>query len=239
MSNEWFYAACTKVQINNEAPFFIDFRDTRFRSLSDQMPNVNYEDLCVLALLSSLFVSPKSFFMEGWGQYLPPIHTSENISPTFIGSIFDVNSTLTYPDTVSFACFTKDILKTFLSNNPPPDTMITDQEWRELVQDTPFDELQALIEAYSADTTAINGEKITLRVMRCTDTEIRDLDPFGGLDAPYFDIFDTVKARLTNTVDELNKMNLAPAKYYPDGEYIEFVSECSISLPIMTPDIPT
>ena len=236
MSNEWFYAACAKVQINDETPFIIDFRDTNFRSSVDQSPNVDFNDAVVLVLLSQFFLASEVFYTTGWGRYSPRVNHSEEHDAVFYGTIFDSKSQPNYPtNRTSLACFTKEILRNNLSETVPIDSGLTQQQWVDLVQGTPFDELQELINQYAVNgELIINAEKATLKIMRCSHAEIQSLDPFGGLDAPYVDIFDLAKERLTNTVNELEQKGLMPAKYYSDGDYIEFTAECSMTLGIPT-----
>lgn len=232
MSNEWFYAACAKIQINDDEPFIVDFQDTGFRSIADEMPSVNFEDLAVLALLSPFFTASLETFNQGWMRHIPPLNFS--IPPTsmmFFGTIFDSPSTPNYPEnSASLACFTKEMFRASIIEPVPYN--LTLQEWQELVKNTPFNELQALLTSYedTGRSLLISATPATLKITRCSQTEIENLDPFGGLDSPYVDIFDLVKSRLTNTVNELYQKGLAPAKYYSDGEYIEFVAECSVSI---------
>ncbi|WP_394211152.1 hypothetical protein [Psychrobacter piscatorii] len=232
MSNEWFYAACAKVQFNDEAPFIIEFRDTNFRSSVDQSPNVDFNDAVILALLSQFFLANEDFYTRGWGLYLPRVNHSNEHDTVFYGTIFDSELKPNYPiNRTSLVCFTKEILRQNLSETVPIDSSFTQQEWVDLVQSTPFDELQELVNQYAVSgELVINAEKATLKIMRCSQAEIQRLDPFGGLDAPYVDIFDLVKERLTNTVNELEQKGLMPAKYYSDGDYIEFAAECSMTL---------
>lgn len=230
-----FYAACAKVQINDSAPFIISFSDTYFRDVVDQMPNVDFEDAAILALLNGFFLAGDRFFNEGWGQYFPMVryNTLEVDVPTMLGVIVNPNTYSSYPNqtTTSLACFTQDLIRDFFISNFPISEMYTPEQWTEIVRTTPFDEIENLIHQ-STDgggaTIKINNAPATLRVMRCTDVEIADLDPFGGLDFPRKDIFDLVKARLTNTNSALDEKGLAPAKYYADGDYVEFLSECSM-----------
>lgn len=238
MANEWFYAACGKVQFNDADPFIISFEDTIFRDLADQ-EGVNFEELAILAILSPFFTAAMESYDNGWSGRIPPLNFSKVFSapPAMIGSVYDELSTPNYPsDRIGLGCFTKDEMRESLSSEVPLGSSLSLQEWRDLVRQTPFDELQALVDSANADAgtpsspLVISGDRATLRLTPCTQQEIADLDVFGGLDAPRKDIFDFVKARLTNTNSALDEKGLAPAKYYADGDYIEFVSECSLSV---------
>lgn len=243
MANEWFYAACGKVQFNDADPLIVHFEDTFFRDLADQ-DGVNFEDLAILAILLPFFMTTADSFENGWLKHMPAIDFSGVISeePARIGSVYDEASTPNYPaGRTGLGCFTKDEMKELLSSEPPLGSSLSPHEWRDLVRQTPFDELQALIDSAYADAgmpstpLVIRGDRATLRLIPCTQQEIADLDPTGGLDSPRKDIFDLVKARLTNTNSALDEKGLVPAKYYAEGNYIEFVSECSVGIMRRTP----
>ncbi len=233
-----FYAACAKVQINDTAPFVISFSDTYFRDVVDQMPNVDFEDAAILALLNGFFLADGRFYNEGWGQYIPMVRyaTSEEVGDfSMLGVVLIPNTYSDYPNqtTTSLACFTQDLVRDFCIDNFLISEMYNPDEWAEKIRTMPFDELDVFINQSSGGdggTIKINNAPATLRITRCTDAEMAELDPFGGLDFPIKDIFDLVKARLTNANSALDEKGLAPAKYYADGDYIEFLSECSLGV---------
>ncbi len=232
-----FYAACAKVQINDTAPFVISFSDTYFRDVVDEMPNVDFEDAAILALLNGFFLAGDRFYNEGWGQYFPMVRyvAPEVDAPTMLGAIVSPNTYSSYPNqtTTSLACFTQDLIRDFFISNFPISEMYTPEQWTETVRTMPFDELDDFLNQASGNggaKTTINNAPATLRITRCTDADMAELDPVGGLEFPIKDIFDLVKARLTNTNSALDEKGLAPAKYYADGDYIEFLSECSLSV---------
>ncbi|MGP4716904.1 hypothetical protein ACTXGL_09735 [Psychrobacter sp. T6-6] len=228
-----FYAACTKVQINDGAPFLISFSDTYFRDIVDQMPDADFEDAAILTLLNGFFLPSDGFINEGWGQYLPIINlNSPEAEPAIMGVLLSPNAYSDYPNqsTNSLACFTQELMRDFFASSTPISEMYTPEQWVEAIRTTPFDELQDLLNQASGGGIGltINNAPATLRVMPCTDDDMAELDPWGGLDFPRKDIFDLVKARLTNTNGALNEKGLAPATYHADGDYVEFLSECSM-----------
>lgn len=229
MANEWFYAACAKVQVNNDAPFILSFDDIFFRDMAEQTPNVDFNDLCILALMSPFFMSNFNNRDQNWTQYFPSLNfTAIPENMVMLGEQVDSLSA-SYPENrTGLACFTKETFKTFIGQESLAIDM-TQQEWQDLISSTPFDELQSLLEPFAIPFEIINT-KSTLRITPCSQAEIDSLDQWGGLDAPRVDIFDLVKARLTNTVNQLNDKGLEPAKYYAEGNYIEFVAECSLSM---------
>lgn len=231
-----FYAACAKVQINDTAPFVISFSDTYFRDVVDQMPNVDFEDAAILALLNGFFLAGGRFYNEGWGQYIPMVRYAipEEVGDfSMLGAIVSPNTYSSYPNqtTTSLACFTQDLIRDFFISNFSISEMYTPEQWTETIRTMPLDELDDFLNQSSGGdggTIKINNAPATLRITRCTDAEMAELDPFGGLNFPIKDIFDLVKARLTNANSALDEKGLAPAKYYADGDYIEFLSECSL-----------
>ncbi|MGP5192911.1 hypothetical protein ACTXJO_04635 [Psychrobacter celer] len=229
MANEWFYAACAKVQINDADPLILSFEDTAFRDMADQIPNVDFNDLCIFALISPFFAPNATNISQTWTLHLPRINfTAIPKEMVILGQQATILSR-PYPENrTGLVCFTKESFKVLMMQEPPTMDM-TQQEWQDLVIGTPFDELQSLLEPFG-EPFKINGTKSTLRIMPCSREEIESLDPFGGLDAPRVDIFNLVKERLTNTVKQLDDKGLEPAKYYAGGNYIEFVAECSISI---------
>ena len=237
MANEWFYAACAKVQINDADPFILSFEDTAFRDMAEQVPNVDFNDLCIFALISPFFTPNATSTNQNWGPHLPSINLTAIPEEAVMLGHQVRSSSSPYPeDRTGLVCFTKEAFKALISQELPTMDM-TQQEWQDLVIGTPFDELQSLLESFGIPFK-INGTKSTLRIIPCSQTEIDDLDPFGGLDAPRVDIFNLVKERLTNTVKQLDDKGLEPAKYYAGGNYIEFVAECSISIPETMPTNP-
>tara|TARA_B100000530_G_scaffold309310_1_gene234998 strand:- start:17205 stop:17927 length:723 start_codon:yes stop_codon:yes gene_type:complete len=238
MANEWFYAACAKMQVNNSEPFILSFEDTAFRDMAEQIPNVDFNDLCIFALISPFFTPNVTNMDQNWSARLPRLNfTAIPEDMVMLGR--QVNSLSNpYPENrTGLVCFTKESFKALMMQEPPT-TDMTPQEWQDLVISTPFDELQSLLETFGSSPFKINGTRSTLRIMPCSREEIKSLDPYGGLDAPRVDIFNLVKERLTNTVKQLDDKGLEPAKYYAGGNYIEFVAECSISISETMPTNP-
>ena len=227
-----FYAACVKAQLNDEPPLIIDFNDTGFIDRIADTPNANPEDLAIFALLSPFFAPSESSFNEGWMLLLPQLRFSPQNPESFtmVGRIFDKPSAPSYPDNkTGLACFNSEVLREYIGSMPLFNIDMERQQWQDMIQSTPINELQDLLSSYGQDGSAIGAAPATLRITRCSSAEIQQLDPWGGLDFPYVDIFDFVKARLPNNVDLLNQKGLAPAKYYPEGDYIEFSAEHTIT----------
>lgn len=225
-------AACLKVQVNNDDPYienYIDYYD-------EDSIEVQYEQLAVFSLL-------KAYFM-GRGAWDGLKKTSDPTGRyTIIGtSIYKPIPSDEYPHeyipaNMALACLTEHTLKAGLKSfgegvNRSYDLPLN---WGDLVDATPFDQLQQLIEEYGGSygrnfnymVMTINHKPATLTLHRCTMEEVNSL--FSGDHDPHVDVFDAVKEMLVGNWPPLDENGLSQAVYDAATDTIIFKSDFSIS----------
>ena len=192
-------AACLKVQINDDLPVIQSYIDTNNNDPSE----IQYEQIAVFSLLYPYFMGKENNGGVTWNGYNKVFLPSSD-PQTLIGTnIYPPNNRgglISTPTSTAMAAFNeytlKEFLKSFDSNHELP------YNWRDLVDATPVNELQALINANAGSNDSnfgyvnllINHQPATLTLHRCTAREIEDL--FSGNHDPHVDVFDAVKEML-------------------------------------------
>lgn len=220
-------SSCLKIQVGNSPSFITSFTGANLEYAVDSVGNL--DDLIVFSHLYSFFG-----FSSDWTNVTPMISITGTPDFLLIGNTADSKNLIKHPDNLSLACFTQQSLKDELSKQVPfvnDSYIMSDEEWRALVQSTSFENLNSLLsEAQVGNEITVITERTTLKIMRCTPADFLTLPPRHS-DAPeYMDAFDLVKASLVNKVDVLDSNGLAPAVYHADGDYIEFAADCAIQM---------
>ena len=226
-------AACLKVQINDDLPVIQSYIDTN----NDDPSEVQYEQIAVFSLLYPYFMGKENNVGGTWNWYFKGL-LSNSEPQTLIGTnVYPPNdgvgliSTPTSMAMVTFNEYTlKEFLKYFGSNPDLP------YNWRDLVDATPVNELQALINANAGSSydsnfghvnLLINHQPATLTLHRCTAREIEDL--FSGNHDPHVDVFDAVKEMLVGNWPTLDENGLSQAVYDKATDTIIFKSDFTVT----------
>ena len=240
-------AACMKVQIND--------RDTELLGALSGYPrlpaSVSMEQSCVAGLLFSYF--------SGWTQWadffvapMKVVNLGEPIELEYVGMVLDpmdllgieINSDGMYqdesgdwqsaelimyamPTEVGYIGFDDNTLKQALisiQNVGKPNN------WRDLVENTPVEDLQALIDSEIDNETklVIHKETTTLTIHRCTQQDIDSL--FQGDHDPHTDMFDTARAMLASHLTHIDDKGFAPAYYDAAKDVIVFRSDYRLTM---------
>lgn len=233
-------AACLKVQINDDLPVIQSYIDTN----NDESSEIQYEQIAVFSLLFPYFMGYSDGGAVDWNWYAK-VFLIIGEPQTLIGTnIYPPNNgggLITTPTTMAMAAFNeytlKELLKSFGSNLDLPDN------WRELIDATPVNELQALIDAnaglsysnFDYVNLRINYQPATLTLHRSTAREIEDL--FSGDHDLHVDVFDAVKEMLVGNWPTLDENGLSQAVYDQATDTIIFKSDFTITA-IHTPPPP-
>ena len=224
-------AACLKVQINDDLPVIQSYIDTN----NDESLEIQYEQIAVFSLLYPYFMGKKD--NGGAGDWFSKVLLSNSESQTLIGTNVyppnDREGLISTPKSMAMAAFNehtlKEFLKSFGSNLDLP------YNWRDLVDATPVNELQALINANAGSNDSnfdyvnlrINHQPATLTLHRCTAREIEDL--FSGDHDPHVDVFDAVKEMLVGKWPTLDANGLSQAVYDKATDTIIFKSDFTVT----------
>lgn len=225
-------AACLKVQINDDLPVIQSYIDVD----NDDPSEIQYEQIAVFSLLYPYFMGKKDNDGDTWEWFFKGF-LSNNEPHTLIGTIVyptnnggGLSSTPTSMAMAAFNEYTlKEFLKSFGSNGDLP------YNWRELVDATPVNELQALIDAnagfndsnFNYVNLRINYQPATLTLHRCTAREIEDL--FIGDHDLHVDVFDAVKEMLIGNWPTLDENGLSQAIYDQATDTIIFKSDFTVT----------
>lgn len=226
-------AACLKVQINDDLPVIQSYIDTN----NDESSEIQYEQIAVFSLLCPYFTGYSSGDGGDWNQYLKGF-LSRDDPQTLIGTnVYPPNNgggLISTPTTMAMAAFNEYTLKGFLmpfgSNGDLP------YNWRDLVEATPVNELQTLINDNAGFNDAnfgyanlrINYQPATLTLHRCTAQEISGL--FSGDHTPHVDVFDAVKEMLIGNWPTLDANGLSQAIYDQATDTIIFKSDFTVTV---------
>lgn len=225
-------AACLKVQINDDLPVIESYIDTN----NDDSSEIQYEQIAVFSLLYPYFMGYSNGDAGDWNWYSKGFYLGSN-PHTLIGTnIYPPNNgggLISTPTTMAMAAFNeytlKEFLKSFGSNPDFP------YNWRELIDETPVNELQALIDANAGSNYSnfdyvnlrINYQPATLTLHRCTAREIEDL--FSGDHDLHVDVFDAVKEMLVGNWPTLDENGLSQAVYDKATDTIIFKTDFTIT----------
>ena len=224
-------AACLKVQINDDLPVIQSYIDTNNNDPSE----VQYEQIAVFSLLYPYFMGKEDNDGGNWMWFFKGF-LSNSEPQTLIGTIVyppnNRGGLISTPTTMAMAAFNeytlKEFLKSFGSNLDLP------YNWRDLVDATPVNELQALINANAGSNDSnfdyvnlrINYQPATLTLHRSTAREIEYL--FSGVDL-HVDVFDAVKEMLVGNWPPLDENGLSQAVYDKATDTIIFKSDFTVT----------
>lgn len=208
-------AACLKVQVGDSPIEIKSIVDDFYTFATDAPQNLSIEQITAYALLSEYFAG-----FNSWGFLVPPKPMPISNTFTKIGYAVDSNSVsnegFIIPEIGDISPFItlaglddiglKEAVKNIMGVPAPPN-------WPALVDATPASGLQDLVdqELDSSSQFQIHYEPITLKIHRCTQSEIDAL--FMGDYPPHVDMFETMKFMLTGHLDELDNRGLSPAYY--------------------------
>lgn len=225
-------AACLKVQINDDLPVIQSYIDTN----NDDPSEIQYEQIAVFSLLFPYFMRYNNGDGGDW-NWFNKVFLSNSEPHTLIGTIVyppnNGGGLISTPTTMAMAAFNEYTLKGFLmsfdSNYELP------YNWRDLVDATPVNELQALINANAGSNDSnfgyvnllINHQPATLTLHRCTALEIEDL--FSGDHDLHVDVFDAVKEMLVGNWPPLDENGLSQAIYDQATDTIIFKSDFTVT----------
>ena len=225
-------AACLKVQINDDLPVIQSYIDTN----NNESSEIQYEQIAVFSLLYPYFMGKENNSGVTWDWYFKGF-LSNSEPQTLIGAIVyppnNRGGLISTPTTMAMAAFNeytlKEFLKSFGSNHELP------YNWRDLVDATPVNELQALINANAGSDDSnfgyvnllINHQPATLTLHRCTAREIEVL--FSGGHDLHVDVFDAVKEMLVGKWPTLDENGLSQAVYDKATDTIIFKSDFTIT----------
>ena len=225
-------AACLKVQINDDLPVIQSYIDTN----NNESSEIQYEQIAVFSLLYPYFMDKKDNDGGTWDWHFKGF-LSNSESQTLIGTnVYPPNNRgglISTPKSMAMAAFNeytlKEFLKSFGSNLGLP------YNWRDLVDATPVNELQALINANAASDDSnfgyvnllINHQPATLTLHRCTAREIEVL--FRGGHDLHVDVFDAVKEMLVGNWPPLDENGLSQAVYDKATDTIIFKSDFTVT----------
>ena len=225
-------AACLKVQINDDLPVIQSYIDTN----NDDPSEVQYEQIAVFSLLFPYFMWSSNGDSGDWNWY-NKVFLSNSEPQTLIGTnIYPPNNgggLISMPTSMAMAAFNehtlKEFLKSFGSNLGLP------YNWRDLVDATPVNELQALINAnaglnylsFDYFDLRINYQPATLTLHRCTMDDINDL--LSGDHDLHVDVFDAVKEMLVGKWPTLDENGLSQAVYDKATDTIIFKSDFTVT----------
>ncbi|WP_289115180.1 hypothetical protein [uncultured Psychrobacter sp.] len=226
-------AACLKVQINDDLPVIQSYIDVD----NDDSSEIQYEQIAVFSLLFPYFMGYSNGDSGNWNWYSKSFLSSSDpytIIGTNIYPPHNGGGLITTPTTMAMAAFNeytlKEFLKSFGSNGDLP------YNWRELVDATPVNELQALIDDNAGFNDAnfdyanlrINYQPATLTLHRCTAREIEDL--FRGDHDLHVDVFDAVKEMLVGKWPTLDENGLSQAVYDKATDTIIFKTDFTMTV---------
>lgn len=226
-------AACLKVQINDDLPVIQSYIDTN----NDESSEIQYEQIAVFSLLYPYFMGKEDNDGGGWDWYSKGF-LSNREPQTLIGTIIyppnNGGGLISTPTSMAMAAFNeytlKEFLKSFSSNPDLP------RNWQGLVDATPVDRLQTLIDENAGFNDAnfnytnlhINYTPATLTLHRCTMEEVNSL--FSGDHDPHVDVFDAVKEMLIGNWPTLDANGLSQAIYDQATDTIIFKSDFTITV---------
>ena len=226
-------AACLKVQIDNDLPVISSYIDTN----NDDPSEVQYEQVAVFSLLYQYFMGKKDNDGDTW-EWLSKCRLSGRTLQTIVGTIVyppnNGGGLRGTPASMAMAAFNEHTLKTFLkffdgNLDLPPN-------WQQLVEATPVNELQALIDDnaglndlnFDYMNLYINYQPATLTLHRCTAQERSGL--FSGDHTPHVEVFDAVKEMLIGNWPTLDANGLSQAIYDQATDTIIFKSDFTITV---------
>lgn len=225
-------AACLKVQINDDLPVIQSYIDTN----NDESSEIQYEQIAVFSLLYPYFMGKENNDGDTWDWYFKGFLSSSE-PQTLIGTIVyppnNGGGLISTPTSTAMAAFNEYTLKEFLKSfGSKPDLPYN---WRDLVDATPVNDLQALINANAGSNDSnfgyvnllINHQPATLTLHRCTMEEVNSL--FSGDHDPHVDVFDAVKEMLVGNWPPLDENGLSQAIYDQATDTIIFKSDFTVT----------
>lgn len=230
-------AACLKVQINDDLPVIQSYIDMN----NDESSEIQYEQIAVFSLLYPYFMGYSNGDGGDWNRYFKGFLTDSEPQTLIGAAVYPPNNgggLISTPTTTAMAAFNeytlKGLLRSFGSNLDLP------YNWRDLVDATPVNELQALINANAGINNSnfhfmgfrINYQPATLTLHRCTMEEVNSL--FIGDHDPHVDVFDAVKEMLVGQWPTLDENGLSQAVYDQATDTIIFKSDFTITVTLTT-----
>ena len=210
--------ALMQVQVDGSPDEIASISGFDFSQIMDDPQDENIEDLIVLTLLRNYFAT-----ISMSHQALPITDMNPNATQMLYGLVLDSSTMEGHTEgSASLVCFNERILKDLLS---------ADLQLGEEARDLPLEEFIELARPHLPPSLEIIQNPITLRIVRATlAPPLPPLMPTALIDSSpsnYIDVFDIIKERLSNR-EAVVEGSHTVAKYYPDGDYIEFVAECAL-----------
>lgn len=210
--------ALMQVQVDGSPDEIASISGFDFSQIVDDPQDENIEDLIVLTLLRNYFAT-----ISMSHQALPLTDMNPNSTQMLFGIVQDSSTMVGHTEgSASLVCFNERILKDLLS---------ADLQLGEEARGLPLEEFLELARPHLPPSLEVIQNPITLRIVRATlpppDTQIMPTALMDSSPSNYIDVFDIIKEKISNREDILEGSHTT-AKYYPDGDYIEFVAECGL-----------
>lgn len=221
-------AVCLKIGLHageESDSQIIGFYGYDFDSFLQANPTLKLDELISVLLLEHIYMP----LGGGFSSYLPDL-VVQPVIPIKLGFMHNKITMEGMGDNNSAVGFTEELLKDLLY-----------QELYYLSPDLGESLKGADIETYNNTLSQfgiplnIFPQKMALRIYECTPEDLADS---GGIFKDYFQI---IKSFLINKNGFLESQDYEKAIYYPEGNYIEMLSECALiygGLPPEEPDTP-
>lgn len=207
-----------QVQVNGNPDEIVSITDFDFSQIFEDLEDEKIEDLVVLTLFMNYFES-----MSINHSNLPKTDINPNFTPMMFGLVKDYSNMEGHSeDSASIVCFNKRMVKELFA---------LEFQLGEEALELPFEEFIELARPHLPPNLTVIQSPVTLRVVRATlppplsptiPSTSRSFAPTN-----YIDVFDIVKEKLSNR-EAIVEGSHTVARYYPDGDYIEFVSEVGL-----------
>ena len=222
------YSACLKVQVGNNAPIVRSFMDHEM----DNNFGITKEQIAVFSLLKPNFDGSSS-----WYNLVPFMSLPDSILS--VGYMQEVYPAETPNASISLCCYNLALLKESILN----EWLLSDDydSVAPLINNASASELQAILDDNNLSFLKINTQPMTLKIMRCSQQEI-DALYMPDMYAPYVDVFDTVRAQLSNNDSALDAKAFNVAEYDSSNDVIVFNTDFSMAIvfdqiPQLVPDL--
>lgn len=216
--------ALMQVQVDGSPDEIASISGFDFSWILEDPEDENIEDLIALTLFRNYFA-----FISMNHASLPFTDMNPDSTQMVFGVVEDYSTLNGHTqDSASLTCFNERTLKDFIDR---------ELQLGEEARGLPLEEFLELARPHLPPSLEVIQNPITLRIVRATlpppaillppparlmPTALMDSSPSN-----YIDVFDILKEKLSNREDVLEGSHTV-AKYYPDGDYIEFVAECGL-----------
>lgn len=216
--------ALMQVQVDGSPDEIASISGFDFSWILEDPEDENIEDLIALSLFRNYFA-----FTSMNHASLPFTDMNPDSTQMIFGVVEDYSTLNGHTqDSASLTCFNERTLKELLN---------LELQLGEEAIGLPLEEFLELARPHLPPSLEVIQSPITLRIVRATlpppaillppparlmPTALMDSSPSN-----YIDVFDILKEKLSNREDVLEGSHTV-AKYYPDGDYIEFVAECGL-----------